>query len=232
MFRSATLASAATLALAAYNPASATAIANVQTLWAVYLTGTIDAGGVFTEGTPGISVAATGDASFNGAWWGNTLAVKQSVDNGSQSFDVSAAGALEITNNDPANVGKFLNIRQDDSSGWVMLLNVGYPGLESASAIGSVTVPYYESTLQCATGGDAGACDCNPTSCEEADFAEQIYDVPITGLGSILTIDYLSTIHVDLVGDPPVPEPRFPWGWPLLLGTIMLPYVRFGRGMR
>jgi hypothetical protein len=232
MFRSAALASAATLALAAYNPASATAVADVQTLWAVYLTGTSDADGVFTLGTPGISATATGDASFNGDWWGNVLTVKQSVENSSQSFDASAVGSLEITNSDPANIGRSLNIRQDASNGWVMLLNVDYPGLESASAIGSVTVPYYESVLQCGTGNDPGACDCTPYSCEEADFAESDYAVPITGIGSILTIDYLSTIHVSLVGDPPVPEPSFPWGWPLLLGTLMLPYARLGRKLR
>lgn len=234
MFRSAAIAAAATLALGAYNPAQATATANIQTAWAVYLEGLNDAAGVFTAGIPGISVTTTGDAHDGGGWWGNYLSLNQSVDNGAQSFDIAASGSLVIANSDPGNIGKTIYVREDTSGAWMsFMLGIDFPGLESASATASVTSPHIESTVQCSTGGGPGMCENTPTSSFLSDFSEETYGLPILSVGQVSVMDYVSFIHADLLGDPPasVPEPAFPWGFPLLLGAVALPYVRFGRGL-
>ena len=162
-------------------------------------------------------------------WWGNYLTLDQSVDNGARSFDVAASGSLTITNTDPANIGKTINLREDTSGAWLwFMLGIDYPGLESASAIASVTSPHIESTVQCSTGADPGMCENTPTSSYLSDFSEETWGVPILAVGQVYVMDYSSSIHADLVGDPPpsVPEPAFPWGWPMLLGAVALPYVR------
>jgi hypothetical protein len=153
--------------------------------------------------------------------------MKQSVDNGSQSFDASANGSLTISNSDPANSGKTLLIREDASGAYPFLLGVTYAGLESASAVGSVTAPHQDSMVQCGTGNDPGVCDCTPDGCELSDYSEASWGITIPDVGDISTIAYSSFIHADLTGDPPsVPEPAFPWGLPLLLGTLAIPYLR------
>lgn len=233
MLKSAALAAVGAAALWAPIPARATATVDIQTLWAVYLDGMTDAAGGFTRGAPGITVSMSGDASYNGAWWGNILSLNQSVDNGSQSFDLAATGSLEISNSDPANAGKMLNVRQDVSAANLLLLGVTYPGLESAAAMANVTASRQESDVQCATGNNAGACGCTPSGCGLSDYYEITFGLAIPGVGDLTRIDYAATVHADLTGDPPsVPEPSFPWGLPMLLGTIMLPYVGFWRRLR
>lgn len=229
MLRSAALATAATLALAVHHPASATAVADVSTLWAVYMDGITDALGSFTAGIPGISVAMTGDASYNGAWWGNILTLQRSVDDGFATFDVAAAGGLTISNADPANIGGYINVREDVSGARPLLLSVSYPGLESASAIGSVTATGQDSMVQCATDSP-GACVCAP-DCGLSDYSEANFAIPILSVGDIYRIDYSSSIHVALTGDPPaaLPEPPVSWGFPLLIATMVLSYVRHWR---
>lgn len=231
MLRPAALAAAATLALAVHQPASATAVADISTLWAVYLDGMTDAAGTFTRAIPGISVEPMGDASYNGAWWGNILSLQRSVDNGSAVFDVSAAGGLTITNSDVGNIGSYINARADASGARPLLLSVTYPGLESVSAIGSVTATGQDSVVQCATDSP-GACVCAP-ECALSDYSESNFAIPILGLGEVYRMDYASYIHAELTGDPPsdLPEPVFPWGFPMLLGALGLPYVRFWRGV-
>jgi hypothetical protein len=219
--------------------AKATAAVDVQTIWAVTLDGTSDASGVFSRDLSGISLIGTGDVTtFGNSQGGHNLEMIQSLANGTASYDAAASGSLEIVNSDPANVGKHILAREDMSGGFDLTATVNYPAVESAFAVGTVTSSDgFSSTVPCGTSGAPGVCTCSgdPTasSCGIGDYIENPLFLAITGVGDVLTLGYNSTIHADLTADPPsVPEPNFPWGFPLLIGAIMLPYVRFGRGLR
>jgi hypothetical protein len=228
MLRSALLAGA--LALTAPLPAHAGAFVHIQTLWAVALDGMEVGGGPF-QPLSGITVTPFGDAMSNGPGLSvNQLRLDQTLAGGSASYDVTASGGIRITNSNPANAGGILFARVDAGAGYIFSIGVDDPALESVSVLSAITATYQDSRVPCATiAGLAGVCICSGTStnCYTTDYAESLAGLVIPNVGDFLELDFATSIHADLVADPVgVPEPGAPWGVPMLLGALILPYVR------
>jgi hypothetical protein len=180
----------------------------------------------------GISVTPFGDADgFGPGFTVNQLSLDQVLADGSASYDVSSSGGIRITNSNPANAGGTLFARVDAGAGYIFSIGVDFPALESVSVLSNITATYQDSRVPCSTiAGQAGSCICSGTStnCVTTDYAESQVGLIIPDVGDFVELDFATSIHADLVADPPVgvPEPGLPWGLPMLLGTLILPYAR------